>query len=94
MTLTIDGQMRANYQGYFQSSMVISAALHGDGFRVPCGLAGVDGIPRMGHTYDWSLNALDSEGLGATNNGTLICPATDSIQIYLPAVLRDAVDGP
>jgi hypothetical protein len=88
MTLTIGGQMRANYQGFFQDAMEIVPAFHGAGFQVPCGPAGVDGVAGMGHTYDWALRARDSQGLQASSSGTLTCPALDPTHIFLPMVRR------
>lgn len=88
MTLTIDNLVRANYQGYFQSAMNIVPRFHGDGFQVPCGQAGVDGTPGVGHRYEWSLRALDSEGLKANNEGTVTCPALGTTHVFLPTVRR------
>ena len=88
LTVTIDGQMRANYQGFFQSSMHISSNFQGDGFEVPCGPAGVDGIANMGHQYDWLLSARDSSGSDTSSQGTVVCPAMDPATIFLPLVLR------
>ena len=88
MTLTIDGQMRANYQGFFQDAIEIVPAFHGAGFQVPCGPAGVDGVAGMGHTYDWALRARDSQGLQASSSGTVTCPALDPTHIFLPMVRR------
>jgi hypothetical protein len=89
VTLTIDGRMRANYQGYFQSSLSVEPGFHGDGFQVACGFEGVDGVAGMGRVYDWRLKALDSEGLEATNKGTVTCPAWHPISVYLPLVQRE-----
>lgn len=88
MTLTIDGQMRARYQGFFQSAMEVTRAFHGEGFAIPCGAAGVDGVPGMGHAYDWTLRAVDSGGLDTTSSGTVVCPALDPSELLVPVVWR------
>jgi hypothetical protein len=88
MTLTIDGQMRANYQGFFQDAMEVMPGFHGAGFQVPCGPASVDGVVGMGHRYDWALRARDSQGLQTSSSGALTCPALDPIHVFLPMVRR------
>jgi hypothetical protein len=88
MTLTIDGQIRANYQGFFQSAINVSPLSHGDGFQVPCGPIGVDGMPNMGHVYSWTLKARDTAGFKAANYGSVVCPASTLVRSFLPLVQR------
>jgi hypothetical protein len=88
MILTIDSRVRANYQGYFQSSMFISSTLHSEGFQVACGPAGEGGTTGVGYAHEWTLKARDSAGQETTNTGTVTCPALDPIQLFLPVVLK------
>jgi hypothetical protein len=88
MTVSIDDQVRANYQGYFQSTMVVSAGFHGDGLQVTCGPPGVDGVRGMGRVHNWTVRARDSEGLEAVNRGTVLCPASP-YRVFLELVLRN-----
>lgn len=88
MTLTIDGQARANYQGFFQSSMYVPATSQGTGFQVSCGAAGVDGVADMGHVYSWTLRARETGGLKAANYGAVTCPANNLVHTFLPLVQR------
>jgi hypothetical protein len=89
MTVRIDDDLRANYQGYFQSVMRVPAAFHGNGFEVTCGEAGVDGVPGMGHAYDWTLRAADSAGNETSNQGTVTCPPLDPIQTFIPLLVDE-----
>ena len=88
MTLTIDGQIRANYQGFFQSAINVSPLSQGNGFQVPCGPLGVDGMPNMGHVYSWTLKARDTAGLKAANYGSVTCPASTLVHSLLPLLQR------
>jgi hypothetical protein len=75
MTVTLDaiGPV-ARYQGYFQDTIFVSYDMHGGGFQVPCGAPGAGGRGRLGNGYDWTIQAEDSDGLVATNAGTIYCP--------------------
>jgi hypothetical protein len=88
MSVSIDGRVRANYQGFFQSSMDVSRAFHGEGFRVDCGPEGVDGIEGMGRQHDWAIRARDTEDAEATNRGTVTCPALAPFAVSLPMLRR------
>jgi hypothetical protein len=88
LTLTIDGAIRANYQGFFQDALAVTSKMNGDGFRVPCGAAGVDGVANMGHRYDWVVRGLDSDGGETTSSGAVLCPSLDPTHAYIPVVLR------
>jgi hypothetical protein len=88
MTLTIDGQARANYQGFFQSAMYVPSTSHGNGFQVSCGAPGVDGVADMGHVYSWTLKARETGGLKAANYGAVTCPASTLVHTFLPLIRR------
>lgn len=75
MTVAIDDRLRANYSGFFQSSMFVPAGFHSPGFRVACGPPGASGKPNLGETYPYILRARDSNGLSAANYGSVTCPA-------------------
>ena len=64
----------ARYQGYFQDSIHIPHGMNGTGFQVACGAPGAGGMAQMGNSYDWTIEAEDTNGLVATNSGTLYCP--------------------
>ena len=88
MTLTIDGQARAHYQGFFQSAMYVPSTSHGNGFQVACGAPGVDGVADMGHVYSWTLKARETGGLKAANYGAVTCPASTLLHTFLPLIRR------
>lgn len=64
----------AHTQGFFQSSMYIPYNMLGDGFKVACGPPGAGGNPTLGNAYNFTIQARDSNGLGAINVGTVRCP--------------------
>jgi len=88
MTVSIDERIRANYQGFFQTSMYAPFDLHMPGFRVSCGAPGSGGVPEMGKPYDWTVKARDSAGLEGVASGQVICPA----DVAAPASV--ALSGP
>lgn len=75
LRLSIDGRLRANYEGFFQTSMYVPGDMPSPGFKVSCGLIGSDGDPDFGHSYSWEAHARETGGLSAANYGTVQCPA-------------------
>jgi hypothetical protein len=76
MTVTLnDFGPVAHTRGFFQSSMYIPYSMLGDGFKVACGSPGAGGNPTLGNAYGYSIRARDSNGAGASNLGTIYCPA-------------------
>jgi hypothetical protein len=75
MTVSIDGKIRANTQGFFQNSMYIPGDLLARGFQVDCGLPGASGDPALGQAHSYILRAKDSTGLSAANYGSVTCPS-------------------
>ena len=75
MTVRIDGQLRANYQGFFQNAMYVPYDLNPLGFRVACGAPGSSSDPKMGKAYSYVIRARDTMGLKSANYGTVLCPA-------------------
>lgn len=75
ITTTIDGDIVARYRGFFQTSMYVSYAMAGPGYRVDCGALGSGGNPDMGESYSWSIQVNDATGAWMGNYGTAYCPA-------------------
>jgi hypothetical protein len=75
MTVSIDGRLRAYYNGFFQNSMSVPYLMAPSGFRVDCGLPGSGGNPALGQDYTYVIRARDTLGLNATNTGTVYCPS-------------------
>lgn len=75
MTITLNNRTITNIQGFFQSSMYVPHTMYDRGFRVECGPLGSGGKPNLGKSYNYTIRARDSNGLGATNSGTIFCPA-------------------
>jgi hypothetical protein len=88
MTVSIDGHIRAYQAGFFQNSMTVPGAMYGPGLRVACGWQGDNPSPNLGQTYAYIIRARESDGQGASNYGSVTCPADES-SIYLPLVRRD-----
>jgi hypothetical protein len=87
MTVAIDNQIRANYSGFFQTSMYIPGDFHGRGFRVTCGWPSGDGSSGLGNTYSYTIRARETGGATAANSGSVTCPA-DIVRTYLPLVAQ------
>ena len=87
MTVSIDGYLRANHSGFFQTSMFIPGEMYDSGFRVTCGFPGAGGVPGMGKTYSYIIRARETGGLSAANYGSVTCPA-DVVHVFMPLVRR------
>ena len=87
MTINIDSRMRGSYQGFFQTNFNFVGDLNGLGFRVPCGTPGASGIPGLGMAHSYTIRARASDGLGAANYGSVVCPAGPQ-RTYLPMTRR------
>jgi hypothetical protein len=74
MMVKIDSRVRAYYAGFFQNSFDVPFAMHGQGFKVTCGAKGSGGKSNLGRSHAYMIQAEDSDGLKATNNGTVFCP--------------------
>jgi hypothetical protein len=88
MTLQIDGQNRAYYSGFFQSSMYIPSSMHADGFEVACGPEEEAGFPGFGSAHTYTIRARETGGLKAANYGTVICPPMDIRPVFFPVVQK------
>lgn len=75
MTVILNNHPIAHIQGFFQSSMYVPHTMYDRGFRVECGTLGSGGKPNLGKGYTYAIRARDSDGLGASNSGTIFCPA-------------------
>ena len=87
MTVSIDGRLRANHSGFFQTSMFVPGDMYDPGFRVTCGLPGAGGVAGMGNTYSYIIRARETSGLAAANYGSVTCPA-DVVQVFVPLIVR------
>ena len=81
MTVDIDDQSRARFQGFFQTDMYVPTEMIA--FRVSCGAPGSGGDPDWGLNHQYTIRGRDSAGLKATNSGQILCPA-DLVHSYLP----------
>jgi hypothetical protein len=81
MTVRLDDKIRANYQGFFQTSMYVPSEMMT--FNVPCGALGSGGNPNYGATHSYTLRARDSSGLTAANYGSVTCPADEPYRTFL-----------
>ncbi|MFZ5808873.1 MAG: hypothetical protein ACOY16_06300 [Chloroflexota bacterium] len=75
MTVTLNPNVIAHTQGFFQTSMYVPGSMYGQGFKVACGSLGSGGKPSLGMAYAYTIRARDSSNLSAANYGTVFCPA-------------------
>ena len=85
MTITIDNRILAYNSGFFQTYMFVPGSMYGRGLKVNCGLPGTDGVQALGKSYNYTIRARETGGLGAANYGAVTCPA-DVVKVYLPNV--------
>jgi hypothetical protein len=75
MTVTIGGEIRVLYRGFFDSSLIATSGMHGDGFKVPCGAPGDGEVPSMGASYSLYIIAEENAtGVKSANSGIIRCP--------------------
>lgn len=83
MTISIDGRLRANHSGFFQTSMLIPGDMYGPGLQVACGPRNTAGA---GKTYSYIVRASETSGQTATNFGSVTCPGVSLV--FLPLARR------
>lgn len=88
LTITIDGKLRANFQGFFQSSFTLVQGIFNPGFQVSCGSEGSGGVAGMGRTYNYTIYAVDSNSSSISNTGNVVCPANNLLRTYLPVIKK------
>lgn len=71
MTVSIDGRLRANHSGFFQTSMLVPGEMYGPGLQVACGPRNAAGA---GNTYSYIVRARDTAGQSTSNFGSVTCP--------------------
>lgn len=86
MVLRIDGQVRAVYQGFFETYLYVDDPYHDLGFQVPCGPYGASGDPSMGLVHTFTIQAEDTGGFGSFVSGSVACPGVRLL--FLPLVIR------
>jgi hypothetical protein len=86
MTVSIDDQPRAYVGGFFQTYMYIPNDMLRPGFKVACGAPGAGGIPELGASYRFLIQArATGGGPEAQASGTVSCPA-DLARLQLPFI--------
>lgn len=86
MTVSIDNNPRARYNGFFQTYMFVPSEMLS--FQVACGPPGASGHPDFGFLHAFTLRARDSASLTAANYGSVLCPINEPYRIFLPLVRR------
>jgi hypothetical protein len=87
MTIAIDNNLQAYHAGFFQTYMYVPGSMYGQGFKVNCGLPGTEGVQALGKTYNYTIRARETGGLGSANYGSVSCPG-DVVKVYLPNISK------
>lgn len=87
MTVEIDGDMRANYSGFFQTSMYVPTEMSPKGFKVACGTPDDSIIPGLGRSHSYIIRSRETGGLKAANYGSVTCPA-GPYAIFVPVASK------
>lgn len=74
MTVEIDGRLRANFAGFFQTYMYVPSDMYAQALIVSCGPRGGGGDPNRGNAYAYAVRAKETGGLTTANYGTVTCP--------------------
>ncbi len=85
LEIAVNGKLRVNVAGFFESSAYLFQSMLPGGLAVPCGRTDAGGSPAYGAAYSVSANAYMVDGTSATDSMTVYCPAYDGT-LYLPTV--------
>jgi hypothetical protein len=89
LDISIDGQVRARVQTFFESTAYVYHNMFGRGLLVSCGRPNEGGNPAFGHRYQVAFNGyLASSGVPAASGTALVyCPYYEG-KVYLPIVRK------
>ncbi len=87
LEVSVNGKLRVNMAGFFESSAYLFQSMMPGGLSVPCGRSGAGGSPDYGAVYSVAANAYMVDGTSASDSMSVYCPAYDGT-LYLPAIRR------
>lgn len=87
LEVMIDGNLRVNMQGFFESTADLYPAMLGDGLAVACGMPNASGNPAFGKIYTLYIAASMSDGANTWGSAVVSCPYYDG-KVYVPSIQR------
>ena len=79
----VDGKLRVNMTGFFESSASLIYQMLPEGLKVACGSPNQGGLPGFGKAYTLTAIAYMADGTSSTDQMNVFCPAFDG-NLYLP----------
>lgn len=83
----IDGKLRLNMQGFFESNAYFTEEMLSRGLAVSCGRPNDGGDPNFGKNYTVLVKAAMYDGANTWGSAQVRCPYYDG-KVYLPSVRR------
>ncbi|MBN1373300.1 MAG: hypothetical protein JW987_15290 [Anaerolineaceae bacterium] len=87
LSVYVNGKLRLNMQGFFESSAYLNADMIGTGLAVACGMPNASGDPAFGNIYTLSVTASMTDGANTWGSAQVRCPYYDG-KVFLPNVRR------
>lgn len=87
ITISINGKMRANMQGFFEYYGYLYSTMMPNGLNVACGRPGDGGDPNYGSLYTVQVQANIYGGSPYVDTANVYCPYYDG-KVFLPDVVR------
>jgi len=87
LSVYVNGKLRLNMQGFFESSGYLNAEMIGNGFAVACGMPNASGNPAFGNSYTLAVTASMTDGVNTWGSAQVRCPYYDG-KLFLPNVRR------
>jgi hypothetical protein len=83
----INGKLRLEMTGFFESTADLTPLMLTDGLKVACGLPNASGLPDFGKVYQVTANAYMADGTSASATANVACPAY-TIDNYFPLIRK------
>lgn len=87
LQITINGETRAYFSTFFETSVYINREMIGQGLEVTCGRPNASGLPGYGLQYSIGISGIISGGSSTTDTAIVNCPSFEA-RVYLPKVSK------
>jgi hypothetical protein len=87
LSVYVNGKLRLNMQGFFESGAYLNSNMIENGFAVACGMPNASGDPAFGNIYTMSVTASMTDGANTWGSAQVNCPYYDG-KVFLPNVRR------
>lgn len=87
LNVFVNGKLRVNMQGFFESNAYLTADMVGNGLAVACGVPNASGNPDFGTIYTMYVTASMGDGANTWGSAQVRCPYFEG-KVFLPNLRR------